>query len=61
MKKEEEIPREILMYKRDRRFNKALAGVPEWKANEEDKDGILKITIPKSEKVKINGKKIEIR
>lgn len=42
MKKEEGIPREILMYNRDRRFKNALAGVPEWEANEEDKELVFR-------------------
>ena len=36
------IPREVLMYKRDERFRTQLKQVPDWDANKEDKDLVLR-------------------
>ena len=41
-KTHKETPREVLMYKRDERYQKQLEQVPTWEVNEEDKKLVLK-------------------
>ena len=42
MKINKEIPRDVLMYKRDKRFEEQLKRVPNWDAHEEDKELVLR-------------------